>query len=362
MSFTDVGPYYVPRVPTGVVLGGGSAQTLTNASDHRFGLVMRSPIAGTLNKVGFLVGTANPTPTGTNLAFSLQGVDDTTTGFPDGTDDQTFAFTDVASNTWKEATSLGRTLALNERFAIVIECTLGTSCQIQRCVSTGGANHTYLGGVENYNLTYASGAWSFAPTVTPLILLEYAEGIVPIPGVWPLKANIFENQTLSSTIEYGNQFTFAHDVYVNGAWVFIDADADGTEIRFYDTLASTSPDATYTIDTNCRSTNAGGLVFARWAPRPVEAGAACVVSAFGGASASGSVGYHQVNDVSYWQQLDYMAGDCHYITGTSGTAPSGWTPTTTKRISCGLSVVQAIETDVPGAMLVNSGLLGGMRG
>ena len=366
MSFVDAGPYYVPRPLLGISVGGGSAQTaITSAADDAAGLVMRSPVADTLNNVGFLVEDAL-TSGAVTVNVSLQGVDDTT-GLPDGTPDQNVDVTSIASNTFYESGTLGRVLTLGERFAIVLDCTASTSVQIYRVTSAGGIAKNYMGGVENYWLTKTAGTWTKAPTVIPLILLKFASaGIVPIPGVWPLRitsGSLFKiDEALSSTLEYGNTFTFSHDVYVDGAWFYLDVEADTTVVHFRDSHASSSPDATYTIDKDCRGDATIGHVEARWAPRLIPNGQACVLSVFGGASASGSLSWATVNDAAYWSQMDYMGDDCHWIQGTTATAPSGWTATTTKRAMCGLRVSKASTTEVPGALQYHGGMTGGCEG
>lgn len=106
-------------------LGSGYTSTTLTASTHRITLVGVIRDAGTINRVGFRLGTVAVAAT-TTLTVSLQDVDTTTgpPGRPDGTPDQsgTVAAGSFSSNQWINVTLTStRTVSIGDQVAVVVE-------------------------------------------------------------------------------------------------------------------------------------------------------------------------------------------------------------------------------------------------
>jgi hypothetical protein len=217
-----------------------SAQTL-DATTTSVAFTVALSSAGTLDKVGFLLGTVT---TAQDVKVSFQDVS-ATTGDPDGVIDQycvvpsasivsdTYILTGILGSTGC-ASGTKRTVSLSDMLAVVFEwdSTQG-DIQIQRL--NGTVRHGFLG--LNYASSFAAAAWTKSTGQYPNLALEYATATykpqMPIGG---LTASTLASYNVDSGTfdEAGLRFQIPFPAKVDGAWVASDLDGDG-DISLYNT-------------------------------------------------------------------------------------------------------------------------------
>lgn len=162
--------------PTRYESAGGNTVLTIDAAGERAAFVGRVQKTGNIRKIHFRLGLVT---TGQTLLVSLQDVD-LTTGFPDGTADQsgTVAVADTDDNSWKTCTlSADRAVTLGDLLSIVIDwdSTAGNLIVL--------SNSQVIYG--NYYSVLHTASWAIQAR-GPIVVLEMDDGsICPMYGGYP---------------------------------------------------------------------------------------------------------------------------------------------------------------------------------
>lgn len=150
-----------------------------SATNTRFAWVVEAPKTGNIRKLYWRTGTVT---TSQSITWSMQDPS-TTTGFPDGTADQSVTRASIASNTWyTETFSADRAVTAGDPLSFVVEWTSTTGTADISVVSSP----EYAG---NYLAAFVSGAWQkgLASTNRGLVgYLEYDDGSVAPIYSWSI--------------------------------------------------------------------------------------------------------------------------------------------------------------------------------
>lgn len=244
------GPMFYPAV---LPLASTVATFTIDAAGEKVAFAFHAPKAGTLARVGFLLGTVT---TGADLKVSLQDPE-LVTGNPDGVVDQfrVVPVADTDDNAWKytglitsDGTDGGakRTVVKGERLCVVIEF---DSAVGWLAVATQNINFPFP---HSAYVNHFTAAWAKAAN-PPSFWLEYDDGSgAPIAGVIPgTGAQI--NQTDTGTDEVGIRFTVPWRCEVDGGWAYSNAVIVTSTfvLKLYDAnlnvLRSVEPPPAYTI-------------------------------------------------------------------------------------------------------------------
>lgn len=203
----------------------GNNRTI-DATAEKAGMVFQVPKTGTIDAVGFLLGTVTQAPTN-GLKVSLQ--DPSTTGLPDGTPDQyrVVPVGSISTGAWittglitSDGTDGGakRSVTRGDVLCVVIEFSsfvAGDNLNIQE--RTGGLND----GAMPY-VVADTGAWAKSTnTGDPVVALKYDDGLYyPAPRCYPMSAlTTLAVNTGTTPDEIGLKFRVPVGIKVGGLWI-----------------------------------------------------------------------------------------------------------------------------------------------
>jgi hypothetical protein len=261
-SFPGSGGCYIPKPEqlTTAAPGFGTTGTI-DASAEKWAYVFQAPTAGVIDKVEFRLGAVT---LGGSSVFrvSLQTVD-TTTGNPDGSQDQYRDMTSLTANAWNvpglmtsDGTDTGtkRTVSRGEILAVVFEYQTFTAADsvVVSAMSTGNVTESMM------NLPYCAlftASWSKVHML-PLFALKYNDGAYRFPvGTMPGSAlNTTAFASNSTPDERGLLFQVPFPVQLEGIFLRGDIDNDA-DVVLYDSGSSAL--ATVSLDSSIRSSANG---------------------------------------------------------------------------------------------------------
>ncbi len=206
--------------------------TLLDASGEKKCWVIRVPVAGTISKVGFRVGT--PVTTAQSLDIRIETVD-VTNGRPSGTlwaANTSGAVASPTADTWFWVTlTAGATVAIGDNIAIVIQFT-----------STVGnlnisGDFTNLGRISTvpYGINFLGGVWSKNNRVQN-VAIELSTGSRPYIGTVPVSGTgLLESWGPAAQYnEKGTRFNLPFPAKCIGAMARISSAGSIFDIRLYD--------------------------------------------------------------------------------------------------------------------------------
>jgi hypothetical protein len=342
MALIDIdGDIFVPPM-AGDVAALSLANMTINAAGEKAAMILRIRKGGTIDDIGFLVGTASNAQ---DLRVSLQDVD-TTTGDPDGTQDQYRTVTGIAANTYfttglvtSDGTDMGtkRTVAAGDLLAIVIEFES----------TVGNLNiRDFPDDRLNVNFPYTNlftSAW--APRDNAAIThIHYADGsyetgyhLYSMDAVFTTTFN-----SGSTPDERALKFTLPYDCRISGFWHFADIDND-CDFVIYN--AAGTAEETLAITSAVQENPANGRPAAHYFATPVEYTKDTIkrLSMKPGASNSSSYEFETASDA-------LMAGNqygTNMILSTRVDA-GAWTDDANRRPMFGLIIDQVHDDDAGG--------------
>jgi hypothetical protein len=341
---------------TGIAAMGAATQTtnfLIDASAEKVAFVIRVPKTGTLNSVGFLLGTVTQAPA-SGLKVSFQDVD-TSTGNPDGTGDQFATVTSgLTSNSWVDVSSTGymgaggagsgakRSVTVGDRLAIVIEfASFAASDSLNIVAAATGTSVTM-----NYQcyVDHFTASWAKSAATNPIFSLKYDDGTYAVmPEVLPITGfgTLSYNQNTVAQDEAGLIFQVPFSCKVSGCWY--DADIDGTaDFVLYDSDGSTSL-GSFSVDNNVRNSTGNGAGFGYFTggEKTLTVNTSYRLIFKPTSTTNVILKYFDVNSAAL---LDQMPGGqtCHF---TSRVDAGSWSQTTTRRPLMGL-LISALDDGV----------------
>jgi hypothetical protein len=356
---------------TGIAAMGAATQTTSfriDASGEKVAFVIRVPKTGTLNSVGFLLGTVTQAPA-SGLKVSFQDID-TATGNPDGTGDQFATVTSgLTSNSWVDVSSTGymgaggagsgakRSVTAGDRLGIVIEfASFAASDNVDIVSAATGTSVTM-----NYQcyVDHFTASWGKQAAVNPIFSLKYDDGTyAAMPEVLPITGfgTLSYNQNTVAQDEAGLIFQVPFTCKVVGFWY--DADIDGNaDIVLYDSDGSTSL-GSLSIDNNVRASTGNGAGFGYFSGGEVTLSINTSYRLILKPTSTTSVILKYI-DVNSAALFDQMPGGqtCHF---TSRVDAGSWSQTTTRRPLMGL-LISALDDGVSagsgGGSLIAGGLI-----
>lgn len=231
-----------------IVAGGMHTQFTIDASAEKVCCVLTVPKDGTIDTIGFTLGTVTTADT---LKVSLQDVD-AATGNPDGTADQyrTVASGSLSTNAWIETgllTSDGtdgggkRTVTRGQKIAVVIEFNsyVAGNLQIRHVNLSNGARSVPLSGF--CYVTHYTTLWTRQNAVMPCVSLKYNDGTY---GFIPYTAPYSNGSSSGIAVNTGGfdeialKLNLPFKCKVSGAWFAILGLGD-TDIVLYASDGST---------------------------------------------------------------------------------------------------------------------------
>lgn len=287
MTLVNIGAdVFVPHM-TGVTASLAFSSMLINAAGEKAAFVFRIRKGGTIDHVGFMVNAAsNPQ----DLRVSLQDVD-TTTGDPDGTQDQFRDVTGIAANTYfttglitSDGTDGGvkRTVSPGDLLAIVIEfaSTVGNLNIAQDIDNRGDVNFPYR--------DFFTSSWS--PGVARMVgHIEYDDGSYE-QGWNFLCADLMSTTVFNSSStpdERALKFSLPFDCQIAGFWSYSDIDND-CDFVLYNAASTAISTTSVTQQVQQNPTNARPFFHYFDTPHTYNAGDVMRLSMKPGASNSSS--------------------------------------------------------------------------
>lgn len=303
--------------------GAGLGAMLIDASGEKAAFIFRTPCAS-IDEVGFRLGTVT---TWDDLTVSLQNVD-TTTGAPDGTQDQSVTITgaDTDDNTWKETSAMtNRTgMTIGDLVAVVIE--FGTWVD-------GSLNVSWPNGIGQDNAAYPTlftAAWAkqtggagISVTCTGVTPVNpYYPALVPILGWGSTQALNTGSTPDEAGLIFQRPFAFTliggcAAVDGDNPWDLVLYDSDGSSV-----LASASFDPDVRGQTNQQN---GCALWAETAQLAANTNYRLVAKP----TTASNIGlaYGTVNSAAY---LNHVLGGANFH-WTQRTDAGAWSQTTTQR-------------------------------
>lgn len=232
-----------------------------DASGEKLAFVFQVPKSGTLDKAEFRIGSTLTFAGGSVLRVSFQDVS-TTTGDPDGTQDQYRDMSSLTGGAWNvpglmtsDGTDTGtkRTVTKGAMLAVVLEYqtfvatdTLGVS-MLTKTASDPDFN---LG----YSSQFASSVWTKLGRY-PLLSLKYSDGTYASPkGSLPISGNAVVSFNSDSTPdERGLRFQLPFPARLSGFTAQADLD-QATSFVLYDSAGTAISGGTVTTDPDIRET------------------------------------------------------------------------------------------------------------
>lgn len=180
LTFPDV-----PHTTLGDNEGGSffTSQALT-AATHKVAFHFIASKAGTIDSIGFLLGTVT---TGDTLKISIQGVD-TTTGNPDGSilgNSKTIVVADTDDNKWVEtATGMAVTITQGQVFCIVVEFNTWVAGNLNVDAGSGDTRAAFTHSILVNR--YGGASWAKSTAAVPNVSIKLTDGTLLVaPGNYP---------------------------------------------------------------------------------------------------------------------------------------------------------------------------------
>lgn len=327
-----------------------------------------------IHKVGFRFGAVTKAG-GSALTVSLQDVS-LTAGppiQPDGTQDQTVAIANAdaafVANTWIQtaAFSADRSVTFGELVAVVVEYD-GAGRLASDLVNITNLTASFYGQGTPHIPGCAlktGGTWATQSGV-PNIILEFSDGTFgTLQGGYPLSANnllSFKQDTAGSD-EYALEFQVPWPCSVDGIWCVGGAAANTNNFSFIlysGTSAMTN--GTIAVDANLLSATASDSYYELPFSAPISLAANTLYRlAMQPTQTTGNVRLETI-DVSAANHFQAHDGGPTLCLGSRIDSGAWAAATTTRRPLMGLRI-SALDDGVQlGALLLNSGMTGGIRG
>lgn len=234
-----------------------------NGAGDKVAFVIQVPTTGSIDSVDFLTGTVT---TADDLVVSLQDVS-TSTGDPDGTNDQTATVTlDAADDgVWKTATfNTARSVTAGQYVAVVI----GVDTYVDADLTISLAHSAAGSAINGYVDVSDGSAWTKQTAHGPLLALHYTTGYVAADAFLPLGACAAASLSSSGVDQAGIVFRTSRAVSVIGVIFVGDVDGDFTVI-LYD--GSNNVLASRSLVSSTRNSTGIGQVSIPFAATSVEA-------------------------------------------------------------------------------------------
>lgn len=278
MAITNVGPFTVPNwfyhSADGLATTDAFSFGRMNASGDKISFIVRAPKAGTLNRFVFHLKAVGNNPDN-GLRASFQTVD-TSTGHPDGTQDQYRDITGTLTATFQvpglmtsDGTDTGskRTVALGEPIACVIDFVNFVASDSVDVSWFSSSGFNALSDRSHYMDEASDGSYGIRSDSTPCIALEYDDGTY---AVWDNGTSIGvpEITTFASNSnpdERALRFEMPYECQLTGVMLQIDADA-AVDVVLYDAASSVIDTISFTAA--LRSNVDPGFYMAYWPNGP----------------------------------------------------------------------------------------------
>jgi hypothetical protein len=323
--------------------GGFGAFTsyLMDASAEKVAFVFRAPKTGTLDSVGFKLGTVTQAPTN-GLKVSFQDVS-AADGHPDGVADQYATVTaGLTSNSWVDVSSTGymgstgagsgskRSVTVGDLLAVVIEYASFSASDSLNIDAV--ANDSRMGVNGQAYISHFTAAWSKLATGQPTVALKYDDGSYSYaPGFFPavtLTTVSFASNDATAD-ENGLIFQVPFPCKVSGAWVATRLLGD-CDLVLYDD--SSVAQRTVSMDTDQAFTSAVNVTVAQFADYQLAANTTYRLVLKPTTTTAINLLYFTVNAAAI---LDQLSGGQTFH-WTQRVDAGAWTQTTTKRPMMGL--------------------------
>ena len=259
----------------GLILNSSAGQSYTamllDAATEKVAFIIRVPKDGTLDSVGFRLGTVTQAPTN-GLKVSFQDVS-LANGDPDGTIDQYAVVTaGLVSNAWIDVSATGymgsggagsgtkRSVSRGNYLAVV------TEYQSFNAGDSLNVNHLYtITWVGNNYADLFTAAWVKQTAGAPVLSLKYEDGSYDfMPEAFPHATESYTSYHSGSTPdEIALKFKVPYSVKVNGLWFFGQLATGPADLVLYDSDGAT-PLASASMDNDAAI--AGNRFF--WVPIP----------------------------------------------------------------------------------------------
>lgn len=206
----------------------GSNNVVLDAVGEKAALIFQPPKAGSIDRVGFRVGTVT---TGDTVDVRLETVG--TDGFPTGT-------------LWGTTTNGSKAVAAANTYyetALTASATVDTDDFVAAVVVQGSVPGNFNVLVANnllqappYGASFLSAAWSFAPAAAPIMWFRYTDGSYAyVPGVLPGQVATVALSSTTTPDEVGMKITVPIACKVKGLWFYSgDATTPDLTAKLYD--------------------------------------------------------------------------------------------------------------------------------
>lgn len=373
MAMQAVGGIAYPEKPWhGHAVSGTTSYTALalSAAAHKVACILYVPKTGTLDGVGFRLGTV---AVGDTLKVSFQDVD-AATGDADGTADQyrTVTIGDADDNEWIDHStvpSLGlmthngtdggtkRSVTAGQKLCVVFEFNSYVAGNLSINGITAAANRGFSIGTNRVRLF--TSAWAGQSAVMPCLALRYSDGTYAyLDGVWPaatMTSLTFNSGTVAQD-EVGLRFSYPFRAEINGVWFFANSITTDMQIVLY--ASDGSQWEALTIDKDEVSTS-GIACYARFASEYLIEPGVFYRIVYKPGTNNCVAPYSTFNSTDIMAQISGGA-NCHWTQRADGGV---WSEQTTWRPYLG-PVISKLgdETAGGGGLHVGSGMTGGMRG
>lgn len=343
MSFVTVPPYFRTQPPSNASSAVAIQTTGTGADlngvGHYVAWVDYMPRTATIDRVFFRITSAT---TGCTALVRIETVD-TATGLPTGTlvhanASQSVVITTGAANYEVTFGAGSFSIADNTLIAIVVAQSSGTPVAVQ---FTQFSRDNIASGVP-YLIDYDSSAVMRPSFALCMGLGEAGGGAVSMRHLWPVDAAstiTFNSTNTPDTV--GNKIVLAAPVRARGAWVWVDADAEGT-VKLYGTDGATVI-ASAPIFTSIPPTTAPYIAYYDFSA-PVELPAGTYYLAVEATTGSDLRVFSCTFLDSGWRLGSPLDGSMVYATCTqTPTSTASWTETATDQAFMDL-IIDGIES------------------
>jgi hypothetical protein len=332
------------------------AGTTLDAAGEKAWQVFQWPESGTVEKIGFRVGSVTVAPTANHdVRIETVGTDGLPTGTLAWTNSNAGRLCNTANQYASVTLTASSTVTMGDYAALVIEAPGANFGTIQISTFQRQSQATPYGG-------------SSVPTATKsglalLMHVEYASGLVyEIEGLFPWSAignNVFNSS--SNPNERGNRFQIPFPARLKGVWVSMAASAATTfTIKVYN--SSNTLVLSKSFDTDYRVGTTAGPSYFRFGSRLSLAANSTYRVMVCPDTTTGITLYDF--DVAAANIMDGMGGGTAMHYTTADNPFTAFTDTTTKRAIMALAL-DGFDDAVGGGgggLLTHSGMTGGLRG
>jgi uncharacterized RmlC-like cupin family protein len=331
MAMTTIpgGGVYLPAPIPALAAPAVASSISMSANNSKLGWVFAAPRTGNLAAVGWRTTAVGANGT---LDLRLETVDDTT-GTPSGTlvganTNVALAITTGMANTLFTSTLTAAAAVTAGQLIAWVPTNPGASP-----ANVSAAGLSLPGG--NYNFPYLlqhnGASWTKIPSATPLLMVQYDDGIwYPVDGALPPATPITTTtfSTSSTPDVRGLRFQLPLAVRAIGAWVSMDLDGD-CAVRLvttaYNQGAGTGILATVTLDANVRGPSSGAIYYVTF-NTPVDLSASTYYRLIVEPTTTTNLTVYD-GAVASAAQLDAFAGGAnfHLTTAKDPTGDGDWT-------------------------------------